>query len=523
MPATGRDRQRAADSQDRESLESLSKAQLYRLAQEREVPGRSGLARRELVEQLLRDSARDTTDESSEQDQTDATVGSRFEAFRMLAESRARGEMVFLPRMLAGHDRRTHVRQTLREDHQVRIARRNEEAAAKFDKLAGSLYSFFRGTCLLFYRDLAGEDAWMPTVLTLGDVHPENFGVMPSADNVPIFGVNDFDEAFYAPFTWDLKRGAVGFMIGAQVEGGHGRTQQRKIARAFVEGYVDAIRDFAANGTEKQRQMRQDNAPELIADLIEDALEDRQAWLERKYLDEFRRGFRADDEHVPLTSRREEFQEVLDRYVAESGLVVPDRARGMRVKDVCERLGQGTASLGLPRYYLLVEGPNADGSDDLILELKQARRSALSGLTPPSDFLVDGQGDRIAHAQRVQLVRGDVFYGSVEFEDMSFMVRERAPYRDDIDLDDLSKKEWRRYARICGGVLAHAHALSDEIGEVDHDIEPLIVEAMGPRELFVDDVVAFAGESADRVRADHEHFRADHALGAFRSIDMVYR
>ncbi len=126
---------------------------------------------------------------------------SRFEAFRQLARRRARGEMVLLPRQLTGNDRRLHVRETLREDHHDRIAQHSEGAAAKFDKLAGSLYSFFRGTCLLFYRDLAGEDAAMPTVFALGDVHPGNFGVMPSADNVPIFGVNDFDEAYYAPFT----------------------------------------------------------------------------------------------------------------------------------------------------------------------------------------------------------------------------------------------------------------------------------------------------------------------------------
>ena len=39
---------------------------------------------------------------------------------------------------------------------------------------------------------------------------------------------------------------------------------------------------------------------------------------------------------------------------------MPERAAGMRVKDVCERHGQGTASLGLPRYYLMIEGPAAD-------------------------------------------------------------------------------------------------------------------------------------------------------------------
>ncbi len=47
----------------------------------------------------------------------------------------------------------------------------------------------------------------MPSVMALGDVHPENFGVMPDRNGAPIFGVNDFDETIYAPFTWDIKRG----------------------------------------------------------------------------------------------------------------------------------------------------------------------------------------------------------------------------------------------------------------------------------------------------------------------------
>ena len=90
-------------------------------------------------------------------------------------------------------------------------------------------------------------------------------------------------------------------------------------------------------------------------------------------------------------------------------------------------------------------------------------------------------------------------------------------------LDDLSGKEWKKYAEICGRSLAQAHALSDEAGLVDHDIEPDIVEAIGSRKLFVDDMVAFAEEAADRVRADHQHFRADHELGAFVFVDRVFR
>lgn len=500
-----------------QQLTDLTRDELADLAREHEVPGRSGMTKAELVEALAgRGVATGAAEDGSR-------PFSRMEAFRELAQRRAAGDMVFLPRHLTGHERRRHVRQTIREDHQTRISSRSHDAEEKFEKLYGSCFSFFRGTGLLFYRDMAGEDAEMPTVLTLGDVHPENFGVMPSRDNVPIFGVNDFDEAYYAPFTWDLKRGAVGFILAAEEEGGLGAKKQRRIVTSFVKGYLEAMRGYAADTTEQGGQTRLDNAPPIIRTLIEDALEDRQDWLLRKYADEQRRGFRADDEHTPVTSRVPEFQEVLDRFVAESGLEVPERAAGMRVKDVCERHGQGTASLGLPRYYLMIEGPAADGTDDVLIEFKQARRSALAGLVPPSDFEVDGSAERITHAQGVHLVRGDRFYGAVEMDGLSFMTRERAPYRDSIDLDELSPQQWRAYARVCGASLAQSHALSDEAGLLDHDIEPDILAAVGPEELFVEDLLEFAVESAARVRRDHAFFRADHELGAFRFVDRFYR
>lgn len=449
----------------------------------------------------------------------------RFDAYTEIAEARARGLQVVLPRHLDGDDRRLHVRQTLREDHQERIDERSDGTTDKFDELASDLFSFFRGTCLLFYRDMAGDDSWMPTVLCLGDVHPENFGIMPSVDDVPIFGVNDFDEAAYAPFTWDLKRGATGFMIAAEVEGELGSGKQRKIARRFVRGYVDGIAEFGEHETELDHQIRLDTAPPLIKELIHDSLERRDGWLADDHQDEHRRGFRIDDDElVPVTSRRDEFQEVIDRFVEQNDIEVPDRAGDMRVKDVAMRKGAGTASLGLPRYYVMIEGPTGDGTDDLVIELKRARRSALAGLVPPESGGGDGSGDRIAHAQTVQLVRGDVFYGHVEVDGRSFMTRERAPYRDDIDLDELSKGEWKEYARICGRALAHAHALSDDQTEqVGGDLEPRILRAIGIPDLFVDDVVRYAAAAADRLRRDHEHFRADHALGAFERIDVAFR
>ncbi|SPJ33775.1 DUF2252 domain-containing protein [Kushneria phyllosphaerae] len=491
---------------------------LYEQAQRLGITGRAAMNKAELAAALECEGA----------GTAQPVIGTRFETFRRLANAVAGGEFVLRPRALTGFERRIHVRQTLREDHQTRIADGTEETAVKFDQLSDSLFSFFRGTALLFYRDMAGDDAWLPTVLALGDVHPENFGIMPNVSNVPIFSVNDFDEAYYAPFTWDLKRGATGFMIAASTEGELKHKHCTSVVRQFIEGYIEAMQRLARDGTEHEEEMRFDNAPKLIRKLFKDAHEARADWLRDDYLDEAGMRFRSTDKLVPISSRRDEFQKITDRMVKNNHIDVPPRAQssesaGMRVKDVAIRRGQGTASLGLDRYYALMEGPLGDGTDDLIIEYKQARRSALAGLVPPSQYEMNTRAERITHAQAVHLIRGDRFYGHIEFDGRSYMSRERAPFRDSIDLDDLSKSDWKQYARICGQVLAGVHALSDEAGRLDYDIEPAIIEAIGPAALFTEDMVAFAEEAAERVRRDHEMFREDHARGAFTQLDMVYR
>lgn len=424
---------------------------------------------------------------------------------------------------LRGQRRRRHVRETIIEDHAYRIDEKARDADRKFKKLAGSLFAFFRGTSSLFHRDMAGEDARMPTVLALGDVHPENFGVVPNTDNVPIFGVNDFDDVHYAPFTWDLKRGATGFMVAADCIGGYGRKRQDKIVRRFIRGYYRGIEFFARHGTESTEEMRPDNSPKIIRRLFEEAEETRESWLWDRYLDEQGRGFRANHELTPISSRIDEFQRLVESLAVANGIEKGGRAGELRVKDVAMRHGQGTASLGLARYYCLIEGPGQDATDDLIIEFKRARRSALHGLAPSGDFDAGDKGDRIAHGQSVHLAQGDVFYGSARIDDMSFMSRERAPFRDDVDLDDLSKKSWKHYAEACGRALAQAHARSDEAGQLDYDIEPSILEAMQPVDLFIDDILGYAREASQRLARDHAFFRQDYRLDAFDMTLKRYR
>ena len=38
-----------------------------------------------------------------------------------------------------------------------------------------------------------------------GDLHAENFGTYMNSAGILVFNVNDFDEAYVGPFTWDLQ------------------------------------------------------------------------------------------------------------------------------------------------------------------------------------------------------------------------------------------------------------------------------------------------------------------------------
>ena len=447
----------------------------------------------------------------------------KVENYRKLAEAIDAGEQLFPPRLLTGIARRQHVRSTLREDHASRIENRAPGAINKFDILSKDYFKFFRGTALLFYRDMVGEDGQMPTVIALGDVHPENFGIMPDENGAPIFGVNDFDETIYAPFTWDIKRGAVGFWVATEMVAGMKRKKRRKVVAKFVKGYLNAMQTYAKYQNESQDAFRLDNSPKVIKRLFEEAWEDRKDWLWDDYLKPNGRGFRATDELQPLSKEIEKFQQAVHDLAESKGIDVPDRAGELKVKDVCVRHGQGTASLGLPRYYVLIEGPSKNATDDIIIEFKRARQSALEGLIPPVEFNAGDKADRIAHGQQVQLAHGDIFYGAVEIDGDSFMSRERAPFRDDIDMDELSYKTWKKYAKVCGAALAQAHARSDDIGKLDYDVEPAILEAAHPRHLFINDIVRFTEEAADRLKEDHRMFCEDRKLGAFENIEMVYR
>lgn len=439
--------------------------------------------------------------------------GGASDPFAQLASRIAAGEMLVPPYHFLPHDRRTHARQTLLFDHRERVTNRPETVRDKFETLALSAFRFFRGTALLYYRDLAGSDADLPIVLCLGDVHPENFGVMPGVDGTPVFGPNDFDEAHFAPFSYDVKRGAVGFELAAK-DAGLKKKDRRRIVKKFARGYIAGLKEFAIDNREANFTMRIDNSPPLVRTLLERSLKERTDWL-AKIVNLERSQFLPTEEIVPMSSRVEEFQKVIDGYRKRNSLGTATRLTSFRVKDVALKKGSGTASLGLERFFVLIDGPTDDPADDVILEMKQARRSALTGLVPGEISDSKNHAKRIVDAHRVHLAGGDPYYGWAELDGKTYLVRERSPFKNSIDVDDLDVDSWYEYAEVCGRVLALAHARSDaDTGVQTGDAERMILEFINEA-VFADDLAEFARAVAKRVRRDWKNFKHDLRRGVF--------
>ena len=114
----------------------------------------------------------------------------------------------------------------------------------KHEQMAAALFPFFRAT---FYRWLQvwpdqcpGLDR-VPHVLSVGDLHVENFGTWRDLDGRLIWGVNDFDEAAVYPYTMDLVRLATSAVLAAQEK--RLAMRPKDAASAILAGYVRGMEE----------------------------------------------------------------------------------------------------------------------------------------------------------------------------------------------------------------------------------------------------------------------------------------
>jgi len=86
----------------------------------------------------------------------------------------------------------------------------------KKELMVKDAFRFFRGS---FYRwvqlwpQMGAELNDAPAIRCVGDVHLENFGTWRDSEGRLVWGINDFDEAYRLPYTFDLVRLAASIIL----------------------------------------------------------------------------------------------------------------------------------------------------------------------------------------------------------------------------------------------------------------------------------------------------------------------
>ena len=117
-----------------------------------------------------------------------------------------------------------------------------QDLALKHQHMGEAAFPFFRAT---FYRwlqlwpELCADLMEAPAVLGVGDLHIENFGTWRDEEGRLIWGVNDLDEAWPAPYALDLVRLTTSVYVAIAEE--HLCISRRVAAEAIEEGYRDAL------------------------------------------------------------------------------------------------------------------------------------------------------------------------------------------------------------------------------------------------------------------------------------------
>ena len=397
----------------------------------------------------------------------------------------------------------------------------------KFRKMAGSAFAFYRGTACLFYKDLEHEahggpflDERTGRVWIHGDLHAENFGTYMDATGRLIFNVNDFDEAYVGPFTWDLKRLSASLALIGYSKA-LGDEQITELVRIYAAAYRERIRALASGA-------KNDEVPSFTLDTADgallDALRDARALTRFGLLDsmteirEFERRFAPGGGSIELdAATRYKVLAAFDGYLEtlpESSLARPD---SYRVKDVVGRRGIGIGSAGLPSYNILLEGNSDALENDVVIYMKQAQTPAVSRhVTDPAvRGYFQHEGHRTVISQRALQDHADPWLGWTEIEEggrrVGQLVAEVSPYAVDLDWSDIDDpEEIAATVADLGRATATMHAAADD--ESGHSLVPFSTERAidaaiaADEEGFADLLIDFAHEYGARARADHQIF-----------------
>jgi len=352
--------------------------------------------------------------------------------------------------------------------------------------------------------DLASTPTTGVQVQACGDCHLLNFGLFATPERNLIFDIRDLDETLRAPWEWDLKRLATSLVVAGRLNGISDRCL-RDAAAICAHSYREHMREFSQMSPLEIWYYRV-SAEDLIEKAPDAEARDRREQMAAKArkrigahlfpkITEEVSGQHRFVEQPPLITRmsddacQDQVREGIEDYRAslpEDRRFVFDR---YWLEDFALRV-VGIGSVGTRCYVGLFF---CDDKNPLLLQVKEARQSALEPYAAKSPF--ENQGQRVVVGKRLMQSASDIFLGW--FRDRSghdFYVRQLRDMKFVFPVESFTAVQLERYAEACGWTLARAHARSGDSATISG--------YLGAGDRFESAVAKFALAYADQTERD---------------------
>ncbi|MER2490477.1 DUF2252 family protein [Catenovulum sediminis] len=390
-----------------------------------------------------------------------------------------------------------------------------EEGVAKHQKMAIDPFLFFRGSAALFYQDLASTLLKLPENILnwplttiIGDCHISNFGLLSeegSHGDTVIFAPNDFDDACMGHAAWDLMRCLVSIHLAGALDRVRCPADIHEIAQhKFLDAYRKTCKKLAKNKINYNYVLDNFAKQHVLHKAFKKAhsrtckgakFNSKSSLAKAVDLTQETLGFRDNPERFKRLSRQQyqAAEKAFAPYVDDN------------IIDIVQRLGAGTGSVNMQRYYLLV-GPTQKSDPDThhlyhIVEVKKQRQAAPLYYFPDLSPVNQLNPAHLTVMCQYRMQRNaDLVLDELLWKKSHWLIRSRHHARVGLAPEDILQtgkaKHLVQYAQACGQALALAHARGDRRS---HLFEKMVADTLPDLKA---DLLQNANQYANQVIAD---------------------
>jgi uncharacterized protein (DUF2252 family) len=375
----------------------------------------------------------------------------------------------------------------------------------KYEAMAANVFNFFRGTCHLFYEDLAAADALpqSPVTWICGDLHMENFGSYKGDNRVVYFDLNDFDEGILAPAAWELVRMVTSIFIAftkMEVED----AKALNMAKLFLKTYSLTLSRGRAVSIDPR------TADGIVCTFLNAVEKRKQKELLKKRTVLKKRKLKLSPEHEKHFEIDKQLKKELAGHIEEWIKTSSDGPYNYKVMDCIFRLA-GTGSVGVKRYLFLLKSLNTK-NNYLLLDMKQSRPSSLQPYVTVKQPGWETECERIVSIQQRMQNVVPALVGTTVFNNDAYVLEQMQPNEDKIKFELIKDRYRDIYKVIDDMATLTASAQLRSGGRQGSAIADELI-TYGQNTQWQETIINYAMQYAGKVNADYKEFLREVSTG----------